>query len=66
MPMSPARKATVIARPAALLAGLVTAWLISSNLGDAGETGPLEKVSVQEADGTEDVCANVVIGLPDE
>ncbi|WP_106848108.1 DUF3515 domain-containing protein [Blastococcus sp. Marseille-P5729] len=64
--MSPARKATFIALPAALLAGLVTAWLISSNLGDAGETGPLEKVSVQEADGTEDVCANVVIGLPDE
>lgn len=63
--MTPARKATAIAVPAALIAGLVTAWVISSNIGGAGETGPLEKVTVQEAEGTDDICANVVIGLPD-
>lgn len=64
--MTPARKATAIAVPAALIAGLVTAWLISSNLGGASESGPLESVTVEAAEGTDDICANVVIGLPDE
>lgn len=68
MPLSPARKATAIAVPAALLAGGITAWAISSSLEDdaAGQTGPLTTVTVAEAEGTADRCANVVIGLPDK
>lgn len=61
MPLSPARKATAIALPAALVAGGITAWLISQSLPD---TGPLTSVTITEAKGTEDVCANVVVGLP--
>ncbi|WP_243837721.1 DUF3515 domain-containing protein [Cumulibacter soli] len=66
--MSPARKATAIAVPAALVAGGLTAWIIGSNLPDdeeSADTGPLTSVSVEEMDGTEDQCANLVIGLPD-
>ncbi|WP_153505768.1 DUF3515 domain-containing protein [Cumulibacter manganitolerans] len=65
MPLSPARKATAIAVPSALVAGAVTAWLISQNMGDAqAGSGPVTSVSVQEAQGTEDQCANVVVALP--
>lgn len=64
MPLSPARKATAFALPAALVAGGVTAWLISRGMSE--ETGPVTSVAVAEADGTEDQCANVVIALPDE
>ena len=65
MPLSPARKATAIAIPAALIAGAVTAWIISRNINDSsGATGPLTSVSITEAEGTADQCANVVIGLP--
>ena len=66
MPLSPARKATAIALPAALVAGGLTAWLIARGMADDQATGPLAGVSVTEAKGTEDICANVVIGLPDE
>lgn len=69
MPLSPARKATVIALPAALVAGGITAWIIAGNLDDdaaASNTGPLTTVTVQEVDGTADQCANVVIALPDK
>lgn len=69
MPLSPARRATVVAIPTALVAGGITAWIISGNLEDdaaAVDTGPLTTVTVQEVEGTEDQCANVVIGLPDK
>lgn len=67
MPSSPARKATLLAVPAALVAGGVTAWIISGNLTDPSspDTGPLDSVTVEEVQGTADQCANVVIGLPD-
>lgn len=67
--MSPARKATAIALPAALIAGGITAWIISSNLEDkeaAPDTGPLTTVTVTEVEGTADQCANLVIGLPEK
>lgn len=67
MPLSPARKATAIAVPAALIAGGVTAWVISRSTSSVeADTGPLKGVSVTEAEGTADQCANVVIGLPDQ
>ena len=64
MPLSPARKATVIAVPAALIAGGITAWAISSNLPKEAATGPVTSVTITEAEGTADKCANVVVGLP--
>lgn len=67
--MSPARRATTIALPAALIAGLATAWIISGNISDdepSADTGPLSTVTVQEVEGTADQCANLVIGLPDK
>lgn len=69
MPLSPARKATAVAIPTALLAGGITAWIISSNLQDdasAVDTGPLTTVTVEEIEGTDAQCANLIIGLPDK
>lgn len=65
--MSPARRATLYAIPAAVVAALITFWIISRNLSgiESEETGPVTSVTVTEKDGTADQCAFLVDGLPD-
>lgn len=64
--LSPARRATLLALPAALIAGLVVFWVVGNQLSTQESTDPtpVDGVSVSEVEGTADVCANVVDGLP--
>lgn len=64
--MTPARRATMLAVPAALITGVAVFWVVGNQLStqESTEPTPVDDVSVTEVDGTADACANVVDGLP--
>ncbi|GAB3298479.1 DUF3515 family protein [Epidermidibacterium keratini] len=64
--MTPARRATLIAIPAALIAGLLVFWIVGNRLStqDSAQPKPVDGVSITEVEGTTEICANLVDGLP--
>ena len=71
MSASPARLATYIAIPTAIVAAGITATIIANNLSGVGDasknnSSALSDVTVPEVAGTQDICANLVDGLPTE
>lgn len=69
MSASPARRATYIAIPTALIAAGITAAIIANNLSgisdeDKNNSSTLTTVTVTEEPGTDDACADLADGLP--